>query len=156
MRTNRQEAQAQMKEEQAQTKEVQAQMKEAQDQMQQGMKSNRQAAQAQMKEAQAQMKEAQGQMTQLSMMIQTLMPAEITQVHTPDNYHSNEPESTNSESYSAQTTSKYKHNTRSSRNEDECKKVPFENTAPMFLNVTTSANYHSTESESTNSESYST
>ena len=100
-----------MKEEQAQMKEVQAQMKEAQDQMQQGMKTNRQAAQAQMKEAQAQMKEAQSQMTQLSMMIQTLMPAEIAQVHTPDNYHSNESESTNSKSYSAQTrTSNYKHN----------------------------------------------
>ena len=84
------------------------------------------------------------------------MSAMNAQVHTPENYHSNKSKSTYYESYSAQTTSKYKHNTRSSRNEDECKKVPFENTAPMFLNVTTSANYHSTESESTNSESYST
>ena len=111
------------------------------------------AQQAQMTEAQDQMEKLRSQF--LSMMLQTTMM--IAQVHTPDNYHCNESESTNSKSYSAQTTSSYtKHNTRSSRNKDECKKATFENTTPMFLvNVTTPANSHSNESASIKSASYS-
>ena len=49
--------------------------------------------------------------------------------------------------------SNYKHNTRSSRNENECKKVTFENTTTKFLTVTTPANSHSNESASIKSAS---
>jgi hypothetical protein len=111
------------------------------------MRTNRQEAQ----KAQDQMKELQ---SQLSMMLQTMMPAMITQVRTPDNHHSNESESTNSESCSV--TSNCEHNTRSSRNENKCKKVTFENTTPTFLNVlNTPANSHSNESASIKSASHS-
>ena len=93
--------------------------------------------------------------SQLNMMRQTMMSAMIAQVHTPGNSHSNESKSTNSESYSVQRTSNYKHNTRSSRNKNECKKVTFENTTPMLLNVTNPANSHFNEYASIKSASYS-
>ena len=81
----------------------------------------------------------------------------VSQVDTPDNYHSDESKSSNSGSSSAQTTSNYKHNNISSRNENECQKVStFAKTTPMFLNVTNPANSHSNESASIKSASYST
>ena len=68
------------------------------------MRTNRQEAQAQMQKAQDQMTKLQ---SQFSMLLQTTISAMIAQVRTPDNYHSNESESTSSESYSAQTTSNW-------------------------------------------------